>query len=306
MAKSKTNNIVKPASELFDDEVKLNNKYNAYEMLGIKDPLTNISYISKKYTSLKTNLEREISTANKQDAALYQSVIRDYDIAFQILSDPAARRKNDLHNGYGEEYLRDRTMPEMYPGMKAALDKRSGVVKPQPGMKSVRDNSIYSQISTSSDITDSESSGKSTGRSSPVSPGGERDNTRESLGQSSPVPTTTSSSKFDLAQNPTKRRTVGPRNTKVVSPPTDYEKDAGKTRIKFKDANGKQVDPLVLAAIEKERSFFTKIKMSIHHEGFLTEKETRAVEALDKTGNKDETSVKNALKAAIKPKGWGR
>ena len=37
MSKSKPNNIVKSASELFDDEVKLNNKYNAYEMLGIKD-----------------------------------------------------------------------------------------------------------------------------------------------------------------------------------------------------------------------------------------------------------------------------
>ena len=46
--------------------------------------------------------------------------------------------------------------------------------------------------------------------------------------------------------------------------------------------------------------------MSIHHEGFLTEKETRAVEALDKTGKKDETSVKNALKEAVNPKGWGR
>ena len=188
-------------------------------------------------------------------------MIRDYDIAFQILSDPAARRKNNLHNGYGEEYLRDRKMPEMHLGMQAVLDKRNVLKKSQSTMELNRANSINSQSSTSSDITDSElfsgnSSPVFTGRSSPVFTGGERGDSRGSSGKSSPKTNTTSPLKFNPMQNPTKRRTVGPRNTKVVSPPTDYEKDAGKTRIKFKDAQGKHGRSLSSCSDRKREKFF--------------------------------------------------
>ena len=77
-------NYIKSASELFDDAVSQNSKYNAYQMLDIKDPLTPLSMIGKKHAFLKTSLEKTISKANREDAELYQSVIRKF-MNFTIL-----------------------------------------------------------------------------------------------------------------------------------------------------------------------------------------------------------------------------